>query len=74
MSILTSIMGKNMKINISQKDMTWDRQGMGFNNYNFIRNVAPRINQWLLEIYQNADIDADIITEKLKRIAAIIDE
>lgn len=63
-----------MKINIKSSDYTFENSGMGFNTYNFIRNVCPRINQWLLDIYTNADIHEDKIVDKLIRIANIIDE
>jgi len=61
-------------INITDKDYSWN--GLGYNNYNFIKNVAPRISQWLLEMY-NKDLSCEemaLISAKLKRIGEIIDE
>ena len=63
-----------MKINIKNSDYTFKNSGMGFNAYNFIRNISPRISEWLLNIYTNADIHDDKIVDKLIRIANIIDE
>lgn len=60
-------------INVSLKDYTWKGEGMGFNNYNFIRNVVPRINDWLLKIYLNASSENENEVKKLEAIAAIID-
>lgn len=34
------------KINITDKDYTYN--GMGYNDFNFINNVVPRISQWLI--------------------------
>lgn len=61
-------------INISHNDYTWN--GLGYNNYNFIRNVAPRISKWLLEIYTKnlSWEETALISKKLKRIGEIIDE
>jgi len=63
-----------MKINITNNDYSW--YGLGYNNYNFIKNVTPRISKWLLEIYNKnlSDEEAVSISEKLERIGEIIDE
>ena len=63
-------------INIRNSDYTWDGKGVGYNNYNFIKNVAPRISQWLLKIYnENLSYEeATLYAEKLRKIGEIIDE
>lgn len=61
-------------ININNNDYTW--HGLGYNYYNFIKNVTPRISKWLLKIY-NKNLsyeEAVLISKKLKRIGEIIDE
>lgn len=62
---------EEVKINITRKDYTWD--GLGFNDYNFIRNVAPRICFWLTSICQDVNMDDSALAEKLTKIAKIID-
>mgnify|MGYP003571271656 CR=1 FL=1 len=61
-------------ININDNDYRW--YGLGYNDYNFIKNVAPRISKWLLKIYsKNLSYEETVlISKKLKRIAEIIDE
>ena len=67
-----------MKININSMDYSW--QGVGYNNYNFINNVAPRISLWLLDIFNknnNKSInvkEAKLLAQKLEKISKIIDE
>lgn len=43
-----------MEINIKQSDYQW--HGLGFNEYNFIENVIPRISTWLLDEYHKKNI------------------
>lgn len=64
-------MNKLPKINVSEEDMRW--HGLGFNNTNFIRNVTPRISEWLLAVNRLASIEDYDIVDKLTRIAEIID-
>lgn len=65
-----------MKINIKQSDYQW--HGLGFNEYNFIENVIPRISTWLLDEYHKKTFYNDkemlILYNKLIKIAKIIDE
>ena len=65
-----------MKINIQPDDYTW--HGIGYNSYNFIQSVTPRISKWLVDEYMNslaAGLEKnDILANKLYRIAEIIDE
>lgn len=34
------------KIKTSSSDYTW--YGLGYNNYNYCKNVIPKINHWLV--------------------------
>ena len=66
------------KINIDNRDYHYHRKGIGYNDYNFCENVIPRISTWLLSefnelLYKSFD-EQDKLAEKLKKIAAIIDE
>jgi len=65
-----------MEINIKQSDYQW--HGLGFNEYNFIENVIPRISTWLLDEYHKKafynDKEMLILHNKLIKIAEIIDE
>ena len=65
-----------MKINVQSNDYTWN--GVGYNSYNFIQNVAPRISRWLVDVYMNSLTDDseknEILANKICKIARIIDE
>lgn len=65
-----------MKINIKTSD--YQRYNLGFNEFNFIKNVIPRISQWLLDEYNKTtsynDEETLILYNKLIKIAEIIDE
>ena len=65
-----------MKIDIKESDYQW--HGRGFNEYNFIENVIPRISTWLLDEYHKKAIynesERSILYNKLIGIAEIIDE
>lgn len=65
-----------MKIEMDFNDYTWN--GWGFNNFNFIRNITPKISNFLLETYTHCDYmeenEQNIVADKLKRIVEIINE
>lgn len=65
-----------MKINIKKSDYQW--HGWGFNEYNFIEKVIPRISTWLLDEYHKRttynESKRSILYNKLIEIAEIIDE
>ena len=66
-----------MKINITSNDYTF--HGVGFNGWNFVHNVVPRISRWLVEEYHKNNHTTDEaalrnFVDKLNRIAEIIDE
>ena len=64
------------KININSTDYTY--HGVGYNDFNFINNVVPRISQWLVEEFsatQNADLEHQKeLANKLNQIGRIIDD
>jgi hypothetical protein len=63
------------KININNNDYTY--HGIGYNDFNFINNVVPRISKWLVEEFsatQNADFEHQKeFANKLNQIGQIID-
>lgn len=64
------------KINITDKDYTYN--GMGYNDFNFINNVVPRISQWLInEFFAVKDSHSvkrqEEFAHKLHQIGQIID-
>lgn len=65
------------KINITDKDYTYN--GMGYNDFNFINNVVPRISQWLInEFFAVKDSHSvkrqEEFASKLNQIGRIIDD
>ncbi len=65
-----------MKINIKTSD--YQRYNLGFNEFNFIKNIIPRISHWLLDEYNKTifynEKEMLILHNKLIKIAEIIDE
>lgn len=63
------------KININNNDYTY--HGVGYNDFNFINNVVPRISQWLIKefaVTQHADLEHQKeFAHKLHQIGQIID-
>lgn len=39
-----------MNIEVTSQDYTCN--GLGFNSWNYNKNVLPKISRWLLEVYQ----------------------
>jgi hypothetical protein len=64
------------KININNNDYTY--HGVGYNDFNFINNVVPRISKWLVEEFsatQNSDFERQKeFVNKLNQIGRIIDD
>lgn len=64
------------KINISSNDYQW--HGMGYNNFNFCRNVSMKLSNWLLAIYNDMPHmsfeDKEKLADKMKQIVGIINE
>ena len=66
-----------MKINITHDDYTCN--GLGYNDFNFICNVTPRISSWLLSEFEYSrkalvdDKRKKDFANKLIQIATIID-
>lgn len=65
-----------MKIDINLNDYT--SHGLGFNSFNFNRNILSKLSEWALQSYrENQSMtkqERDCLEEKLKAIVNIINE
>lgn len=65
-----------MKINVNDSD--YRCEGMGYNSWNLVKNVCPRINKWLFMNFEKSKFDdyeeVKKFAKKLILISEIIDK